>query len=156
MTSVELPTSTESEQLLSEIDCLKKTIEKLTNDNKKLSIRNKKLSNRVKELEQLNEELREDADLYIDILDDNGVDYNYQIFHRKLDYMFNNSTGNLDRIQELDVLSGCIDDFRELFKDNANLKNIDGLSNWNVSKVTDFSYMFCGCSSLESLEPLSD
>lgn len=38
------------------------------------------------------------------------------------------------------------------FKDFTSLKTIEGLENLNTKKVTDMSYMFYGCSNLESLD----
>ena len=89
MSSVELPTSMNSEQLLSEIDRLKKIIETmknenetmkndidtLKNENESLKNENKKLSDEVKELEEANDRLFITADQYANILDDHDINH---------------------------------------------------------------------------------
>ena len=39
-----------------------------------------------------------------------------------------------------------------IFKGCAHLESISGLESWDVSGMTDFSYLFCQCSSLHSLD----
>lgn len=42
-----------------------------------------------------------------------------------------------------------------MFYNCYNISNIDGLSEWNTSAVTDMSLMFNGCSAISTFEPLN-
>ena len=42
------------------------------------------------------------------------------------------------------------------FKDCENLLNISGLTNWDVSNVTNMEYMFSNCNNITNLSPLAN
>lgn len=47
-------------------------------------------------------------------------------------------------------------DSSEMFTGCSNLKNIEGLSNWNTENVTNMHYMFCYCNKLSDIGALAD
>ena len=67
-----------------------------------------------------------------------------------MDYMF----GLCKNLKKLDLSSFEIKNIKSiigLFYKCPSLVNLTGLSQWNTNQVIDMSYLFCDCSSLNSL-----
>ena len=148
MTTTKSQLSTDSEQLLSEINHLKSIIETLKNVNKELS-------DRVNELKCFNEEIVSTIEDYWDIFEDKGINYIMERFIKRVHDMFV-SNGKLEMDPEMKTITEDITYFAEAFRDLRHLKSLDGLSNWNVSNAIDMSEMFRECEHLEDISGLSN
>lgn len=181
MNTVLLIPSTEYNQLLLEIDCLKNITDSLKNENDSLKkiIESSKTEN--ESLKNSNHKSKSDADRYTSILGDNSLTSRLQGVVSEIEQLkliSDDPEKNNEKLSKIILMlfninilehhNGFIlkDYLRMIRTDNVtslyhifagrnHLKTLEGLSEWNVSNVTDFHEIFPGCWSLKNIEALS-
>lgn len=68
-----------------------------------------------------------------------------------LSFLFNNCK-NLEHLNVSNFNTENVEDLSSMFTQSPNLKTIKGLENFKLDKATNFSKMFQGCESIESLD----